>query len=282
MNYDTNRLSLMTFSFNGDILFKRITIAETLHLAEKCGVPHVDAMNVTSEKIPAYQQAMDETGVKVHCLIANISFFMAEDKIRTAISENLDAARQLGASLLMIVPYSLNDKSKARKMGKAAVHEKIVAGYKEAVAQAKDSSVTVCFETAPHAEFGISGNADCKLVLDAVPGLKLVLDTANMLAFGDETMSAYDLLKDYVVHVHLKDVQLAKRKGFGLFPECTADGRVMTCVPWGQGVIPIAALYKKMLADGYTGQFAIEYVPPQIKKRCLDDHIRHLQTYLKG
>ena len=54
----------------------------------------------------------------------------------------------------------------------------------------------------------------------------------------------------------------------------------MECTVWGRGEIPVRHLYETMLKDGYTGHFAIEYVPPRMKKRQMDDHVRQLKRYL--
>lgn len=280
MKLDESRMSLMTFAMGFDIFTGRISVEQSLLLARKCGVPSVDVMNVSEQQVDTYLDAIRKTGVDVYCYIANIPFFKSKDLIASDIRRELGIARRLGAKLLMIVPGGTPEIKRAKRMKRAEVLERIAQGYQTAVDMGRDSGVAVCFETTPHDALCLSGNADCREVLNMVPELGLVLDTANMLPHGDAPLEAYTQLKDRIIYVHLKDVALIQRRGFLPTPERASDGRIMQCTVWGQGEIPIRSLYEIMLQDGYSGRFAIEYVPPKVKKRNMDDHVRQLRRYL--
>ena len=54
----------------------------------------------------------------------------------------------------------------------------------------------------------------------------------------------------------------------------------MRRVIWGEGIIPVCEIYRRMIADGYTGQFAIEYVHPE-GKYDLEGHIPQVNKFLE-
>lgn len=260
---DRSRLSLMTFSLAKDRVAKKLSIRDTLQLAADAGISCVDLMAVNEKEIPDYRTAMVQTGVKVLCKIANISFLSDEKKCLEAIRKELGIAQALGAEMLMIVPYLLpTELKKAERMGKEQLRKILVERFALAVAEAKQRGLAVCFETTPHDEFALSSAEDCRAVLEQVPGLGLVFDTANMLPAGEDPLSSYELLKGRIVHVHLKDVALTKGTRT-MWGEFTADGEKMNCCLWGEGVVPIDEIYERMIRDGYTGRFAIEYAHPE-------------------
>ena len=209
-----------------------------------------------------------------------IPFFRAESKVVCAIEKELRIAQQLQAKLLMIVPGGAQEIKWARRRQREEIMSRIAWGYQKAVELSKGTGIQVCFETTPHESLHLSSNEDCREMLERVPKLGLVLDTANMLPHGDTTMEAYALLKNRIVYVHLKDVSLVQQRSLNSTRERAADGRLMECTVWGQGEIPVRHLYETMLKDGYTGRFAIEYVPPKTKKRQMADHVQQLRRYL--
>lgn len=280
---NTRQFSLMTFGMAKDIARKAMTLQDTLKLAADAGIPCVDVMRVAAKSVPEYKAAMAATDVNVCCYISYISFFAKEKAICATLDRDMAVARDLGAKLFMIVPYyMLIDNRKAKKLGRERVLEIMVRGFRLAVHKGKEYGLKVCFETTPAEEIRLSGIDDCRYVLEQVPELGLVFDTANMLPHGDETLAAYEALKRHIVHVHLKDVALEDAKP-ALFPdERAADGRLMRGAVFGQGMIPVKEVYARMLRDGYTGQFAIEYVRPTDKACTMQDHMPQLKLHLQN
>lgn len=60
----------------------------------------------------------------------------------------------------------------------------------------------------------------------------------------------------------------------------TKDGEIMNCCIWGNGVIPIRDIYQKMVKDGYTGDFAIEYVKPDGNQKK-EEYVEQLNKFLR-
>lgn len=98
-------------------------------------------------------------------------------------------------------------------------------------------------------------------------------------AYSDEDVAqGYELLKEYIVHVHCKDrgqeekYQAAEREGR------RRHCRGLACVPAGGGYLPIGELVTRLKAQGYDGYLAIEHfdAPDQM------EYIRRSADYLKN
>ena len=275
------RFSLMTLYMEPELRTRKMSVAEVLQTASAEGIPDIDVIGIKGKAIDAYRAAMAETGVGIYCYISYVSMFGNEASITKALDSTMKNAAALGAELNMIVPYlPIIDNRKARKHGREWTLHKLVEGFRIAVRKGVEYGLKVCFETTPQEDIRLSGIDDCRFVLENVPGLGLVFDTANMLPHGDETLAYYEALKDHIVHVHLKDVSLAEAKP-SIFPdERTPDGRRMQCVAFGEGVIPVKEVYDRMIQDGYKGRFAIEYARPKNGLCSREEHLVHLKKHL--
>lgn len=276
---DRRRLSLMTFPINVDVFRKTMSIKDVFMLAKQAEVPCIDVMNVRKKQYQQYLCAMKETGVRVYTYIAYVSFLGSQWRRERAIITGIKTAKQLGAELLMIVPYGVLDVHRAKRLGEKLVKRRMIEGFRIAVELGRRYGIRVCFETTPHDASCLSGTQDCIDVLNAVDGLEFVFDTANMLPHGDEPLKAYEALRDRISHVHLKDVALEQVAKVSKYSEHTRNGKLMRSVVWGEGIIPVHELYRRMISDGYTGQFAIEYVHP---KGCGDPiaHSAQIEKFL--
>lgn len=264
---DRTRWSLMTFTLDVDIAMKRMTAEDCLLLAKSQGMGFVDVMNAAGPRLEEYASAARKTGVGVRCYIGTVSFFSnREEKIRQILTAQLDAAARLGASLYMIVPMNpRKDEKLCTRLGKEQVRSRLKTYFALAVSLAAGRGIRVCFETTPQDYTCLSGTADCRWILEQVPELGLVYDTANMLPHGDDPLAYYEALKGRIVHVHVKDVALTRpswrERLFG--GERTSSGEIMKCCVSGQGVIPLQEILSRMDRDGYPGTFALEYSHPE-------------------
>ena len=71
----------------------------------------------------------------------------------------------------------------------------------------------------------------------------VVFDTGNFIFAGDDTMTQYERFNKKIGHVHLKD-------------RAAQDN--MTCVPAGEGCIPIKEIIGKLKSSGYKGWYTVE------------------------
>ena len=93
------------------------------------------------------------------------------------------------------------------------------------------TGITLCHEN----EKGIFGeNAEnCLDILESIPNIVGVFDPANFVQSGVDTLKAWELLKDKIKYLHIKDA--------------LADGRV---VPAGCGIGNVGAIVKDYISRG--------------------------------
>jgi len=78
--------------------------------------------------------------------------------------------------------------------------------------------------------------------------VKINFDPANMILYGTGgPLEAVDILKDHIIHVHVKD---------GLSP--TEPGKLGTEVPLSEGEVGIGDYIRKLVRIGYKGPLVIE------------------------
>ncbi len=98
----------------------------------------------------------------------------------------------------------------------------------------KGSGVLLCHEN----EKGIYGDiaSRCLEIHKALPEFGCIFDPANYIQCNQDTLEGWELLKDYVTYMHIKD--------------CLADGKV---VPAGKGVGNLPEILKMYAANGGKG-----------------------------
>ena len=95
-------------------------------------------------------------------------------------------------------------------------------------------------------EKGIYGEKaeECREILDEFgsKSFKAIFDFANFVQAKQDTLKAYELLKDHVAYIHIKDAKWE-------------DGRV---VPSGYGDGNVAQILKNLFESGYSGFLSLE------------------------
>ena len=96
---------------------------------------------------------------------------------------------------------------------------------------AKTHNVFLCHEN----EKGIYGDIPerCLEIHKAIPKLKGIFDPANFVQSNSDTLEAWDMLKDYIYYMHIKDAKI--------------DG---TVVPAGQGDGNVKEIVKSFISGG--------------------------------
>ena len=277
------QFSLLTGVFGGNIMHRKMSARDTMRIAADCGVRYVDINQVKLKQAEQYRKDMEDTNVRVYCYVTFAPFFDSEEKIRAKLREDMAAARALGAQQFLITPYTpFRDDKKVIRAGAEGCFEKEANGYRIAVELAKEYGLQVCFEAVPRAIVHLASAQECRRVLEAVPGLGFVLDTANALVVDEKAEDVYAALKDRMTYVHLKDIVLKEAKKSFLPDERVPDGRLIQMVAFGTGMIPVKELYDRILADGYTGVFGIEYARPDFNPHSVVENRIQLGRYLEG
>ena len=93
--------------------------------------------------------------------------------------------------------------------------------------------------------------------LTEVEGLQCSFDTGNFVLYHQDELEAFELMKDKICTLHLKD-----RGPVQHFPEdlarICADGEALYSAPLGQGIIRIREILRRLIEMNYPGNVIAE------------------------
>jgi sugar phosphate isomerase/epimerase len=151
----------------------------------------------------------------------------------------IDLAQQLGCPYVRVFPNLFPKDS-----DKHETINRIAKGLREAGEYAKEKNVTVLMETHGDAVW----IADIEKIMQAAdhPNVGLVWDITNMWTITKEPPAdAYNKLKNYIHHTHIKDARLVEDK--------------VQYVRIGQGEVPLAEAINALVKGGYKGYYSFEW-----------------------
>lgn len=202
-------------------------------------IRNVDGVNVsdiTVEKAREVREKLDAAGLCVWSIGSPLGKISIEDDFEAHLEKcrhTCKIANVLGAKRIRMFSFYL-----PKDCNPDDYEQEVVAKISRMLDAAKEYGVVLCHEN----EKGIFGdNADrCRRLLSTLPDLKCVFDPANFVQVGQETLSAFELLKDRIDYLHVKDA--------------LADGNV---VPAGKGVGNLKQIVSSCLEMGMD-DFTIE------------------------
>ena len=98
-------------------------------------------------------------------------------------------------------------------------------------------------------------------------GCGITFDTCHAGANGEDLLACYEIVRPYLVNVHLSDVRWQ-------------NGKPHTHILPGEGVLPLHALLGAMAADGYDGLVTMEIHPTEMGLFGRPRHVRRLRQAL--
>jgi sugar phosphate isomerase/epimerase len=195
------------------------------------------------------------------------------------ILDSIRLAKFLGAKL--VNTYSGHTEGKKLQTAIGEYVTRITPCLKEAEKQ----NITIVLEN----EFDVTGTdltrrADDVLKLGKAinsPFFKLNFDPSNFYIAGEEPYPyAYEILKDHIAYVHLKDAAKQLKAG-----DLQKSGRMWqdasgsyVCVPFGQGALNFEGILNRLKHDRYEGFLTLE---PHLAKEYLDEGIEKTLKYLE-
>ena len=148
----------------------------------------------------------------------------------------LDTAKSLGARTIRVMPGS----------GERDLIDKVVPFFKEAAKQAEALGVYMGIEN--HGG-PISGNPEACQEISEKVGSKhfgILYEPGNLMAADQDYKEAFEVFKDHIVHVHIKD---------GRYNDEGKWDRTML----GDGVLDLHWIWDKVEGTGYDGDYALEF-----------------------
>ena len=199
-----------------------------ISLLEIRGVDGENISKITPDKAREVRRMLDSEGLSVWSMGSPIGKISLADDFAPHLDDFkriLEYADILGASRIRLFSfYPVVGDSEAVTM------EKIVERM-NAFFDITPDSIILCHENEKKI-FGETAER-CLQVHQALPRLRAVFDPANFVQCGVDTRNAWELLKDYVDYLHIKDAM--------------ANG---TVVPAGHGVGNVAEIVNRYLAQG--------------------------------
>ncbi len=282
-------LSLLTFSMLGDVISRRLNAEKLCRIAKDNNIEELDMMSyeIRLYGVRPLKKAFAGTGVRCGCIIDTLPFYQGVEDFPEKLEADFKVCESVGASKLMIIP-GRNDDRACKMLRRPEAVRRAVELYTLAVERGLERGIEILFEDTPQPQKPLSSAADCRAVLDAVPGLGFVFDTANFLVSEPECdlLGAYELLKDRIRRVHLKDVVRAGRGSFRHAETCE-NGDEILCVAAGTGIVPLQPFVERLKADGCGVVMSVEYaaragVHGEEHGRYLESYVRNIRGYWDG
>ncbi len=176
-----------------------------------------------------------------------------EQHLKERLPKSFDLARQLGTNLVIIFAPIRNRKGLVDTSQVIAIFEKAArAAEKEGFILALENESGCYADTGENVAYIIQKVANQALGIN--------WDPANAFFAGEcPYPEGYRNIKDYIFHLHIKDVQRVQRKG-------------IRCVAVGEGEVNWKAQISALKTDKYQGYFCLEtHFDPRIEstKKCL-------------
>ena len=196
-------------------------------------IRNVDGQNVSDislEKAREVHKKLTDAGLSVWSIGSPIGKIdIQKDNFEQHLQKylhTLEIARALGAEKLRMFSFYL-----PKGQDPAPFLQQVIDRLSRMAELAQGSGVALCHEN----EKGIYGDvaSRCLEILQAVPQLQGVFDPANFVQCGQETWAAWEMLRERITYMHIKDA--------------LPDGRV---VPAGAGVGNVARILSAFRAQG--------------------------------
>ena len=251
-------LSMMTFMLEFPVVFfkpgtkeeKLKEIESFVELTAKTGYKKIDMIWQTIQLAgkEEIKRMLDANGLQLNCII-----YMNVAGDDSSTPDVVDACEFFGCKKIMLVPGTPTE-------DREELFNLMVTNYTKAVNLAAEKGIVCVFEDDPNIKVPCGTTEELEKVLNAVPGLKVVYDSANMLPFGEEVVPYYEHFAAQTAHVHVKDMQISETEPAG-YSNPGTDGRFYINAPHGTGAVDFDALFDALKKSGYNDTLAIEFVP---------------------
>lgn len=206
---------------------------------EPRGIDGKNISDLTLDEANALKQKMDKYGIKVSSIGSPIGKIFITDEFEPhmqKLENTIKIAKILGTKYIRMFSFFI---PKGEDAGN--YRDEVIKRLKAMTSLAEKENIILLHEN----EKEIYGDvADrCFDVLSEVnsPNLKAVFDPANFVQCGEDTTKAYDMLKDHIEYMHIKDALW--------------DG---TVVPAGHGEGNVEYILTKLSKIDYAGFLSLE------------------------
>ena len=208
---------------------------------EPRGIDGKNISTLTDEEVKVLKEKMDKAGIKVSSIgspIGKMKIEEAFDDHFVLFQRVVEIAKALDTKFIRMFSFY----HEGGDNWTAEEREEVLKRLRQMIEYAKSQDIILLHEN----EKGIYGDtADrCADLMKELycENFKYVFDPANFVQCAQDTKYAYELLKDYIAYMHIKDALME-------------NGRV---VPAGLGDGNVEYVLGKVLESGYEGFFSLE------------------------
>lgn len=210
-----------------------------MHYVEMRGVDGNNLIFHTPEKVKEIKERLDEAGVSLSALgspLGKIGINDAFEKHFEDFKRAVEIAHMMECKNIRMFSFYIPEGGAKEYKGKVFERLGLFADY------AKANNVVLLHEN----EKGIYGEKapECKAIMDTFRGehFKAIFDFANFVQAEQDTLEAYELLKEDIAYIHVKDAM-------------KATGQV---VPAGMGDGNVEAILRKLYTNDFKGYLSLE------------------------
>ena len=197
-------------------------VANGISLLEIRGVDKKNISAITIQEAKEIRKKLDSAGISTWAIGSPAGKIKISDdfqKETETFKRMLEVGAILDAKCMRLFSFFGTD-------AKAEYFDAVCERLNVYVELCKPYGIIPCHEN----EKGIYGEdaARCLQILKSVEGLKAVFDPANFIQCGQDTLEAWEMLKEYVYYGHIKDADEKGRvvpagSGIGHIPEYLPD-----------------------------------------------------------
>jgi len=211
-----------------------------IHYLELRGVWSKNVLALDDREIKTVKAELAKRGIKVSAIGSPIGKIRIDDPFGPHLKDfrrAIDIAEYLDCPYIRIFSFYVPE-------GEADAYRPQVMDRMAALLdEAEGHAVTLLHENERHIYGDIPRR--CLDLLEGLdsPQLRMTFDPANFVLCGVRPFSeGYDLLKNYIVYLHIKDARMAEQE----------------VTPAGEGDGELPALFRALVADGYDGFASLE------------------------
>lgn len=223
-------------------------LEKQIEVIKKLGVPYIEMRGVnwkplvehSLEEVKDIKQKLDDNGIRISAVGSPIGKIKITDSFEEHFElykKTVEIAKILETPYIRMFSFYIPEDEEPE-----TYKEEVFERMEQFITYAEEHDVVLLHEN----EKDIYGESAlcCKELMDQFYGnhFKAIFDFANFVQCGQDTWEAYNLLKEYIAYIHIKDAK-------------ADSGKV---VPAGAGDGNVEKILHTMLENGYDGFFSLE------------------------